>query len=145
MGDRTWVNITVFEEDYEEFIGIMGEPNQVSDYPPFCELEYEEVNYAGWNQLDEAAQKGLRFYGSHGSGGSYGYGSFACLQTNQLIKRNVEYVQVNSEYSPVATIKVLQTGEIVMAEESKTQVQRYFNALDRITSLDPEHKLHNKI
>lgn len=145
MGDRTWVNIEVHEEDYEKFIEILSDPTASDHNPPMFNLEYEEVNYAGYDELNAAEKAGLRFKGSHGDGGEYGRSSFVCMDSNQLIRRGVTYVEETSNFGPVAQVMRLDDGRVVPDPKQIELIREYFDAMERFNSLDPEHKLHNKI
>lgn len=74
MGDRTFVNINFHPEDLnhpalKSFLDNWGE-GAYSDDP--THHFYEEVNYAGYTDLEALAEAGVRFVGFHGAGGEYG-------------------------------------------------------------------------
>jgi len=82
MGDRTSVTVYVWHEDKDKFIETtdrqLGEAyDETLGEDGFVSLSFEEVNYAGWDDLISAAEKGLRFHGYHGIGSDYGAAEFA--------------------------------------------------------------------
>ena len=74
MGDRTSVRVEVWHEDVIKFVEILDPVMLCEDsrgLKSWLLFEDDEVNYAGWSELQAAAQEGCRFHGSHGSGGDY--------------------------------------------------------------------------
>lgn len=102
MGDRTYVRIAVHPLDwhlvYKIFEGgealsslqaVVNQHNQKTDTRVHCgddwislqdtpykavEVEVYEANYGWYDEMEEAANTGARFYGSHSYGGEYGCG-----------------------------------------------------------------------
>jgi hypothetical protein len=78
MGDRTYVNMHVHKDDLNhpawlEFIEHNGEP--VDSYKPGQWL-ITEANYGLYEDRAHLAEKGVRFYGDHGSGCEYNQAMF---------------------------------------------------------------------
>ena len=80
MSDCCFVRVCVREKDAAKFQKIFWPDTPVNHdrVPPndgeeklFIELEYEEVNYGGVNELEEAARAGLFFFGIHHRGDDY--------------------------------------------------------------------------
>ena len=70
MGDRCWLQVEVLDADAEKFAKIFG--GETEDYLGPEPTTIDEVNYAGWTELQQAGAAGLTFLGEHGSGGDYG-------------------------------------------------------------------------
>lgn len=85
MGDRTWLEVVVHPDDIEHpgwkhWLEEMG-PTQGFHYDPEDvpnAWDCEEINYAGYSDLEELAASGCRFMGSHGSGYEYSASVFFC-------------------------------------------------------------------
>lgn len=74
MGDRTNVYVEVWHEDAVKFAEMLDPVMLCEDSRgrmSWLLFEDDEVNYAGWRELQLAAEAGCRFYGSHGNGGDY--------------------------------------------------------------------------
>lgn len=74
MGDRTNVYLAAHPDDldqpgWQEWLHNMG-PTEYEDEIPGIWSGYE-VNYAGWEDLEDLAASGVRFVGHHGPGGEY--------------------------------------------------------------------------
>jgi len=81
MGDRCWLTIYVNEEDKEKVTEIFGEEgyqNIVVDKKKI-QIDYEEVNYGGYDELKDLAEAKIDFEGNHAAGGCYIGGNFACI------------------------------------------------------------------
>ena len=59
----------VFDENdfLDEYADAMDD-----DHPVIRARYFEEVNYAGYRELEKIAAAGVEFYGEHGNGGDYG-------------------------------------------------------------------------
>lgn len=74
MGDRCWLEVDVHPDDVDhegmkEWAERMGE-SEGDDFVP-NRFFYEQVNYGGYSDLENLAATGVRFMGSHGTGGDY--------------------------------------------------------------------------
>lgn len=90
MGDRCYYRAEVRREDLLRFMKILVQETYESveaylkvykytNDAPFIEVEFEEINYGGWMQTEEAAAAGLVFHGFHGAGGDYAACSFVAF------------------------------------------------------------------
>ncbi len=86
MGDRCTVVVVCAKQHEGEVTAIMNgcvEPEfgaNGTEHKDILELEFEEMNYGGYDQLQEIAAKGIPFHGWNGPGCSYGHGVFAAFE-----------------------------------------------------------------
>jgi len=137
MGDRTSVTVYVWHEDKEKFLRettrLLGEPYEDDDtHVGFHTLSYEEVNYAGWDDLRIAAGKGYRFYGFHGTGSDYEAEEFASSGDGAL-----ESVMINQESGRITTDVVWLPGQEIteVSAESMKRIGRYLLARNALLKL----------
>ena len=82
MGDRCWFEVHVRREDAQPFRdlvfnGLDCEEDSPNDYYPHAVYFRDpEANYGHYNACQEAAEHGLVFEGSSGSGAEYGPAKF---------------------------------------------------------------------
>ena len=78
MGDRCYMHVTVEKARAKEFalllFGYEKEPDDEGEN--YISYEAFEVNWGGYTDRVEAAEKGILFYGSHGAGADYGPAAF---------------------------------------------------------------------
>lgn len=83
MGDRCTVVVVCAKQHEGEVTAIMNgcvEPEygaNGTEYTDVLELEFEEMNYGGYDELHAIAEKHIPFFGWHGSGSSYCAGVFS--------------------------------------------------------------------
>ena len=97
MGDRCNVNVRVLPKDRDEFVRIVGEPHQEDG----CQLDYEDANYALYQELHDAADACLTFVAYNGEGDDYGHGAIASDEEETFD------VDTNASGFPVVTVPVL--------------------------------------
>ena len=73
MGDRCYMSLVCRRQDKERFEEL-GFVLNCRDEGPLLEMEDAEANYAHCGDLP----KDIPYHGSHGAGGDYGPGVFAC-------------------------------------------------------------------
>ena len=73
MGDRTWVDVSTNRPGYRAFCESdrFQKPDEETWDGNFVSLQWCEVNYAGWDDLQQLAEAGIIFEGRHGNGGDY--------------------------------------------------------------------------
>lgn len=79
MGDRCNMSIHCHAEDLEKIVEVFDEPlwEELDDVNAGeLHLEFEEVNFAGADELETLRMQGVVFYGEHSAGDSYGRGAF---------------------------------------------------------------------
>ena len=91
MGDRTCVTISVWGEDLDKFYELSEKDfGDAYDHIKtldngWVDLDYDEVNYAGLESLEAAAEGGCRFCGSHGRGADYEAYRFVSIGVGGII------------------------------------------------------------
>lgn len=88
MGDRTTVELTIRNQDRELVLNKFGLQEFYDEVPgegDLLEITMIEVNYAGWDKLDELSQH-MDFIGSHESGDTYGRFVFCSVGTTELLE-----------------------------------------------------------
>jgi len=140
MSAPCYLNITVRKADVERFWATLGKDprpywntymnNQEEDEFGNPVYEATDANYAWYDQLIEAARKGLVFHGSHGCGGSYAAGDFCAVSEKYF---EVETVCGDGS-RPVVGIN--EDGGRVEKEIEKAK--EYFAARKRVAELMKE-------
>ena len=83
MGDRTWISIQIAKKDIKKFLKAdpdLAGYNEIENNDGIITLFFYEMNYAWYDGAESCAGRGLTFCADHGSGGSYGSGSYACFK-----------------------------------------------------------------
>jgi len=105
MGDRCYVNAHVHIDDKESFVAVVGKPDIESDSvfgKHMAHLEYKEANYGLGDELEEAADRGLRFVAFNAAGDNYYDGAFVSTA------RNTVGVETNRQGDPIVTVPIHQ-------------------------------------
>jgi hypothetical protein len=145
MGDRCYVSVSVWHEDREAMIDILGEPEYVEDQGACIQLGYESYNHAAYDELERAGKKRLRFNGYHTEGDNYGRYAFVCCDTTQLIPRGVMYVPEHEEIGDCVSVSC-RDGVVIIDQRSLARYQIYaevmhdFEVLCRAYDLAEENK-----
>ena len=124
MGDTCWFEMTVAKKDVEKVNEAMfnGDPDywdEVDNNGTVTLISYE-ANYGYCDELDRLAETGIVFEGSHGSGGEYEAGLFACCG-----KKYIAVTAIDS--TPV--VAVSRNG---VNEAGLTRVQEYYVVCDLV-------------
>jgi len=101
MGDRCNVRVRVLNNELDRFLKIINfcaDEVVAESNPTTSTLDFEEVNYALCDELEKAAQAGIRFAGDHSEGGTYPRATFV----SDGIR--VWYAQENYEGAPVLVL-----------------------------------------
>jgi len=120
MGDRCYINLTLLKKDRIFFAEIFGGTeeewyDQVDwEDDRYISVIDHQANHAWYDELNEAAARGLVFFGNHASGGNYGAGAFIGIDGG------CDYVDIDSDGHP--TVRVSEDGEI--------NGNQYFGAMD---------------
>lgn len=77
MGDRCYVSLICREQDVPRFEALGFERDTWNDCASGVRMEGDEMNGAATDDLEELAQDGIPFTGSHGKGDEYGESVFA--------------------------------------------------------------------
>lgn len=110
MGDRCYISLTLLKKDRGVFAEIFGEKKEEwyesvdAETDLYVSVADYEANYAWYGELNEAASKGVVFFGTHASGGNYGAGAFVAIDGE------CDYVDIDS--AGHATVRVHDNGEI---------------------------------
>lgn len=110
MGDTCYINISILKKDQDTFGEIFEEDPE--EWYDDVDLESDlhisvtgyEADYAWYEELEKAADRGMVFFGHHGAGGNYGAGAFVSIDGQ------CDYIHVDEQGHPVA--RVHEDGEI---------------------------------
>ena len=81
MCDKTAASFTCCESDEAKILAGLDREEASDRYvvePGIVQLHFEELNYAGYSEMERMQQQGLVFYGSHDYGGTYSAGVYCC-------------------------------------------------------------------
>ena len=75
MGDRTWLQLDVPKGNVAAVHDLFGYEAEEIDESPYSKnakrLEYSEINYGGYSELENLVALGISFLAYSGDGGSY--------------------------------------------------------------------------
>lgn len=74
MGDRCWAKLTFKASDIKKFDIIKDELNNMETDGDVIRIEWEEINYAGYDMMHSFSDAGLTCILEHGRGDNYGCG-----------------------------------------------------------------------
>lgn len=133
MGDRTWIEVDIHPDDLKHpaFLAWQedwGGPDMEDDERRYF---YDEVNFAGYRDLEKLANAGVRFVGCHGSGAEYSAQVyFADGQDNEV------------HYAPVDTWDtyrmVVKCANAECLDVDVNDLDRQFNLIQRYHALIKE-------
>jgi len=142
MGDTTWARLRFHKNDKEAFAKILEdefdededefdeEYNQTNE-PCVYELQFDEVNYGGYDMVETMWNAKLTFWYEHGYGGNYGgammvgfFGDSAEVETDNQ-GRVLITVQRNSDDTAIVRQEFIDNATEFFKMESL--IHKYFN------------------
>lgn len=124
MGDRTQLTITCSYKDVDFWTEIFDTPQVEDKDGQAVELTFDEVNYAGTDELIRAAKQGKVFVASWDSGYEYPSGRMAC--DGRL------YCEVETtSYFGNPVVEVPRPGDNYLSQEDKDKPYLFWAIFDR--------------
>ena len=125
MGDRCYVTLVCRVQDKDKLLEVLGggtpDTENVSDDGKTVTLGISDCNYALYDEMGEAAKKGLYFHGDHTAGGVYPAGMFVAYRREYLV---VDALNTDNCYPVVA---VLSDGKVY--RRALDDVRTYYRRL----------------